>query len=73
MNPTAPIICRFACCVNPIHPAGLAQGISTPLVSASCVNPAELVGLTQLVYAGQGVTKRIFTQSGLLGRVDEKP
>ncbi|GEM_PF-2578552 len=30
-----------------------------------CVNPAKLLGFTQLVFADQVVTKRVFTQWAL--------
>jgi hypothetical protein len=73
MNQIFPINCEPASCVYPADLVGYTQLAFAQPVSGSCVNPADLVGFTQLPDAGLALTKRFFTQLGLIGGVDGKP
>ncbi len=66
---------RLGCgsCVKPAGLVGFTQPAHARPGCGSCVKSAELVGFKQLVLAGLMLTKRVFTQPGLIGGVDDKP
>ena len=72
MNQTSPVIIPPVNCVNPTGLVGFTQLFFTRRRSADCVKPADLVGFTQLPRARLALTKRFFTQLGLIGGVDDK-
>jgi len=73
MNRNFPLHFQYTHCVSPTGWVGFTQLLCTPMVSGSCVKPTYPEGFTQLAGAGIWATKRVFTQLGLIGGVDEKP
>jgi len=62
----------YGSCEKPAGLGGFTQLFFARPGCGSCVKPVGLVGFTQLLHAGLMLTKRIFTQLGLIGGVDDK-
>jgi hypothetical protein len=73
MNQMFPVLSQHINGVNPTGLAGFTPLFFTQAWRDSCVKPAGLVGFTQLLEARVALTKRFFTQLGLIGGVDDKP
>ena len=73
MNQPSLVFFQPVRCVNPTGLVGFTQPVFIPPASGSCVKPAGLVGFTQLPRAGLALTKRVFTQLGLIKGDGGKP